>query len=57
MADISYDPEGNPLNAIMVSPTVGRAALGLGAVIAGMPGFGSGPVYTCASSRTVWFGT
>lgn len=29
----------------MVSPTVGWAALAQGAVIAGMPGFGQGPIY------------
>lgn len=29
----------------MVSPTVGWAALGSGAVVAGMPGFGIGPIY------------
>jgi hypothetical protein len=37
---------GSVATATMVSPTVGRAALAQGAILAGTPGFGSGPVYT-----------
>src|ERR1700750_3019878 len=37
---------GAPSSAIMVSPTIGQWALKHGAIVAGTPGFGGGPIYT-----------